>query len=112
MNTVQYSLNENVMMQRDIRIPENKSVFQAIIDKDFKLDAPEDVVIMLSVSGNMAELNITGSIVLESLLEGLSKKVISNRVKFLFHPSKANDVGTDVTNCISSLLESNIIKQL
>ena len=104
-----YRLSNNVLIKRNSEIPEAQSVLEYIeqnLDDDaFNMERP---FMSISLNRKVVVLNLTSSIILESLLKGTSKEEIVASLESVFDASP-EQIAHDIDETTSSLLSRGVI---
>lgn len=99
------------MIQRDYRINKDETVADFIIRYEKDDLTPEDTLTVVAVDGVPYELNMSASIILESLLSGKSRLESADLLSSLFGIDKELAV-TSVNEIATKFIEKNIIEEL
>jgi hypothetical protein len=104
-----YRICKNVIIQRDIRIPENKKIIDCIIHllNNGIIKAFNDNIMIISVRKEIMELNVVGAILLEELESEQEYKKIISKLGFLF----GHNTAIDVSKYFSRLIELGVIEK-
>ena len=104
-----YTLKNKVMIQKDYRIGKNETVADFILRYEKDDLKPEDTLSVVAVDGVPFELNMSASIILETLLSGKSCEETADVLSSLFNVDHLT-ASKAVEEITSKFIEINIIE--
>jgi hypothetical protein len=108
-----FTLAPSVLMQRDIRLPPGLTLREAVSTNAsvFSIENTDDSVIVLSAKGSLYEVNLTGSLLLESALSGQSCAEGITLLEEFFGIERERAI-RDATEFYDQLVRSAILRKL
>ena len=78
--SMNYIQAEKIRSQRNIRLSQYQNIQDALLDPDFQVESPDEVILVLSKYGTLYELNLLAAYIWELLIE---PKTIKNLAQFV-----------------------------
>ena len=109
--SMNYIQAEKIRSQRNIRLSQYQNIQEALLDPDFQVESPDEVILVLSKYGTLYELNLLAAYIWELLIEPKTIKNIAQFVAEMFDidiTTATNDASEIMNNFEDlGLLKSN-----
>lgn len=105
-----YKIKDGVVFQKDYRIEENTSIADYARNPNNDEIIPDNIIAVVAVDGTPFELNLTGAIILEEIINQKSINDISNIISKLFQVSEEKASST-IYSYADNLIELGILER-
>jgi len=106
-----YAANGKLLKQRDIRIPEGMTAYEAASRSLFKPDTADASVSAVSLDGKVYSLNLAGTMVFESITSGEKVGDITKKFKQVFAGREDGKLREDIGAMLERMLETKVVQE-
>ncbi|MGN8850889.1 PqqD family protein [Bariatricus sp. HCP28S3_C2] len=107
-----YSINQNILYQRDYRIPENMSILDYVTSEiaEEEIKSGESTVLVISINEEIYEVNLVGAIIFEMIGDNFEENDILKKLKESFQ-IKEEELVECVEKFIQDMIQFDILQE-
>lgn len=109
MSNEHYKVSDFVLKQRDLKIPRDSYVFDAICTGEYFPEDPNEGIIVVALKGKLVQLNLTSAMIFEMIEAGFSVNSIEEKLVTLFSDTNTDELKDDIGKTIEQLCDYSII---